>query len=260
MRKRLATFIAERRLIIFIAVVVLVSCVVVCLLVAFSKEQSGTENGDIQHTVSDDATEYVVPDITKYTVSFYSNDGTVLKIDSVNENTSATPPVAPLMTYGTVFKSWDTDFSKVTKDLEVHPVCEEIKGKPNVLAVQGRYAKKDGTVVVPIQLCGNVCVSGLDITVRYDKELLKLKAVTEDKGVIYNDATPGIIKMNYVSAQNTVADVDICNLQFYVNATEGEIPVTIEIAGIYAFEDQDKTDTLFIPESTVIDGKVFVIN
>ena len=158
-----------------------------------------------------------------------------------------------------VFESWDKDFSEVTKDLEIHPVCEEIKGKPNVLAVQSRYSQQDGTVVVPIQLCGDVCVSGLDVTVRYDKELLSLKAVTEDKGVVFNDATPGIVKLNYVSTQNTVADVDLCYLQFYVNAAESEIPITIEINAIYAFEDENKTDALNIPESTVIDGKVFVV-
>lgn len=244
--------IARKWLVLLIASVILVSCVAIVFIVDFNKGKSAGE--------TDEATSITSGNTQKHTVTFYSNDGTVLKIDSVNENSSATPPVAPSMTYGTVFKSWDTDFSNVTKDLEIRPVCEEIKDKPNVLAIQSRYAKKDGTVVVPIQLCGNVCVSGLDITVRYDKELLNLKTVTEDKGVIFNDATPGIIKLNYVSTQNTVADVDICNLQFYVNATEGEIPITIEISGIYAFEDQEKNDTLFIPESTVIDGKVFVIN
>ena len=243
---------SRKWLVILIAVIVLISCVAVVFIMDFNKENYGDE---VDETLSIDSA-----NPTQYTVTFYSNDGTVLKIDSVTENTSATPPVAPTMTYGTVFKSWDTDFSKVTKDLEIHPVCEEIQDKPNALVVQSRYSKKDGTVVVPIQLCGNVCVSGLDITIRYDKELLKLKAVTEDKGVIFNDETPGIIKLNYVSTQNTVADVDICNLQFYVNADKSEIPITIEINGIYAFEDQEKTDTLFIPESTVIDGKVFVIN
>lgn len=242
---------ARKWLVILIVVIVLISCVAVVFIMVFNKGNSG--NGVVEIPNVDSA------NTTQYTVTFYSNDGTVLKIDSVTENTSATPPVAPAMTYGTVFKSWNTDFSNVTKDLEVHPVCEEIKGKPNVLAVQSRYSKKDGTVVVPIQLCGNVCVSGIDITIRYDKDLLNLKAVTEDKGVVFNDATPGIIKLNYVSTQNTVADVDICNLQFYVNAAEGEIPITLEINGIYAFEDE-KSDKLYIPESTVVDGKVFVVN
>lgn len=245
-------------------VIVVIACAVVFILMDSPKEEPDCIENNVQSTAADDKadnTQSTVPDETAtYTVTFYSNDGTMLKIDSVKENSFATPPVAPTMTYGVVFKSWDTVFSKVTKDLEIHPVCEEIKGKPNVLAVQSRYSQKGGMVVVPIQLCGDVCVSGLDITVRYDKELLNLKAVTEDKGVIFNDATPGIIKLNYVSTQNTVADVDLCYLQFYVNATEGEVPITIEINGIYAFGDEGKTDVLFVPESTVIDGKVYVVS
>lgn len=248
--------ISRKWLILLIIVFVLVVCVAIVFVVSLNKEKTV---GKIDE-VTDGVTDITSDNTPKYTVTFYANNGTVLKIDSVSENSSAVPPATPSMTHGTVFKSWDTDFSNVTKDLEIHPVCEEIKDKPNVLVVQSRYSKKDGVVVVPIQLCGNVCVSGLDIIVRYDKELLNLKAVTEDKGVIFNDASPGVIKLNYVSTQNTVADVDICNLQFYVNAMEGEIPITIEIAGIYAFEDQEQTDTLFIPESTVIDGKIFVIN
>ena len=229
----------------------MIGCVVVFVLMGSPKEEPDCIEDNVQSTVPDET--------AIYTVTFYSNDGTVLKIDSVKENSAAIPPVAPAMTYGMVFESWDKDFSEVTKDLEIHPVCEEIKGKPNVLAVQSRYSQQDGTVVVPIQLCGDVCVSGLDVTVRYDKELLSLKAVTEDKGVVFNDATPGIVKLNYVSTQNTVADVDLCYLQFYVNAAESEIPITIEINAIYAFEDENKTDALNIPESTVIDGKVFVV-
>lgn len=238
-------------LVVLIVAGALISCIAVILLVKHPKVTEIEQQSNIPTTVPNDA--------SMYTVTFYSNDGTVLKIDSVYENSSATPPVAPAMTYGTVFKSWDTDFSKVTKDLEIRPVCEEVKGKPNVLAVHSRYTTKDGTVVVPIELCGDICVSGLDITVRYNQDQLKLKAVTEDKAVIFNDATPGIIKLNYVSTKNTIADVEICNLQFYVNAAEGECPITIEINGIYAFENENETDALYIPESTVIDGKIFVV-
>ncbi len=232
--------------------VIFVSCAVVVVLLEHSPHRNpGNEIKETQCVLSENK--------TKYAVIFYSNDGTVLKVDSVAENLSATPPVDPAMTYGTVFKSWDTDFSKVVKDLEIYPICEEINGQTNVLAAQSRYAKKDSTVVVPVQLCGNVCVSGLEVTIRYDEELLNLTSVTEDKSVIFNDAVPGIVKLNYVSTQNTVSDVDICNLQFYVNGAEGEIPITIEINSIYAFEDGEISDTLFIPKSTVIDGKIFVV-
>lgn len=197
----------------------------------------------------------------KHTVTFYSNDGTVLKVDSVNANSSALPPVSPRVTYGTVFKSWDKDFSSVTKDLEIYPICENIQGRLNVLAVHSVYSQKGQKAYVPIQLCGDVCVSGLDITIRYNSELLKLESVEEDQAVVYNDEVPGIIRLNYVSSENTVADVDICNLSFLVEATGGEIPITVEINDIYAFEASSdaENNNLYMAESNVIDGMVFVV-
>lgn len=251
MRKRFVTFLTKKWLAILIAIILLVSCIAGILLMVFFKAPLATEPDNAEKTALDNE--------TKHTVTFYSDDGTVLKIDSVKENSFATPPVAPEMTYGMVFKAWDTDFSKVTEDLEVHPVCEEIRGKPNVLAVESRYTREDNTVVVPLQLSGDVCVSGLDITVRYDPESIKLQLVTEDAAVVVNDATPGIIKLNYVSTENTVADVDICNFKFLANVREGIIPVTVEIDGVYAFEDEDQMDKLYVPECTIIDGNVFVI-
>lgn len=200
-------------------------------------------------------------EVTKYTVTFFSNDGTVLKIDSVDENSSAAPPVTPEMAYGAIFQSWDTDFSKVTQDLNIRPVCETVNGKQNVIAVPGVYAQNGSTVVVPIRFCGEVCVSGLDVTIRYDEQLLKLKSVNEDKAVICNSETPGVIRLNYVSVENTIADVDICDLYFLVEASEGVIPIDVEIQGIYAFEDSSDAEnfTLFVPEANVINGKIFVL-
>lgn len=193
-----------------------------------------------------------------YEVTFYSDTDVVLKIDTVKKHSSATPPSSPKITYGKVFKSWDTDFSNVTKDLDIYPVCEETKGKMNVIAVQSLYSAKENTITVPIQLCGNVCVAGLDITIHYDEDSLKLQSVTEDGSVIYNDSTPGMVNLNYVSTVNTTADVDLCNLQFLTGSNEGKVPLTIEVKSIYAFEDESKTDGLYVPDFTVIDGTVYV--
>ena len=196
----------------------------------------------------------------EYIVTFYSNDGTVLMVDRVKRNSSATPPSRPNMTYGSIFKCWDTDFSKVTEDLDVHPSCETIKDKPNVIAIHSSYVSKDSSVTIPIQLCGDVCLSGLDITIYYDENLIELESITEDKSVVINGEIPGRIKLNYISVENTVADVDIANLQFYVKAKEGNIiPISVEINGIYAFDDDLKKDKLIATEATIINGTIYVL-
>ena len=195
-----------------------------------------------------------------YKVTFYANDGSILKIDYVDEGESATPPKQPQMVYGAVFCSWDKDFTQVTGDLEVRPIWEDVSEKANVLAVEGAYGTADGTVVVPVRLCGQVCVAGLDMTIRYDPEALELRSVTEDGGVLYNDQKPGTIRLNYVSGENTEADVDLCYLEFAIKSQPGEQPITLEIHDIYAFQEkmESNVDTMYKPACTVINSKVFV--
>ena len=197
----------------------------------------------------------------QYTVTFYSNDGTVLKIDSVEKGKTANPPVQPQMLYGTVFQSWDTEFSSVTKNLEVHPICEDVKGKTNIFAIEGAYGKSGGTVIVPIRLCGDVCVSAFDLTISYDSDALELVSVTEDGAVLYNDEAPGKIRLNYVSTDNTVADVDICSLEFSVKAPSGQIPVNLEMQSIYTYKDslESENDDLYVPEYSTLNGTVYIL-
>ena len=239
----------KKWLIIVVAVVVVGCCVAGFLLGdIFNGDTNDDEPTNAQSTTSE---------VPEYAVTFYSDDGTILKIDYVKQNEAAVPPVSPVMTYGMIFKSWDTDFSNVTKNLEVRPVCDSVRGKTNVVALQSAYSKKDNTAFVPIQLCGDVCVAGLDLIIKYDSNLLRLESITEDKSVLYNIATPGVIRLNYISSENTDADVDIGILRFSVIAEEGEVPVTVEINDIYAFEGQ--SDDLIVPQSSVIDAKVFIV-
>lgn len=197
----------------------------------------------------------------RYTVTFYSDSGTVLKIDEAAENTAAQPPAEPQMTYGMIFREWDTDFTAVTEDLEVRPVCEEVGGRPNVFAVSGAYGSQGSTVMVPVVLCGDVCTAGFDATITYDSRMLELTSLTEDGAVVCNDETPGQLRLNYVSIENTTSDVDVVRLMFRVKAESGTVPVQVTVNEIYACDDtvDSENDSLSARESCVINGQVFVI-
>lgn len=194
-------------------------------------------------------------------VTFLSNDGTILKVDVVEKGQSANPPVKPQMTFGTVFKSWDVDISKITSNMKVNPVCEDISKKENVFAVEGAYGKSGGTVIVPIRLCGDVCVSAFDLTISYDSAVLELISVKEDGGVIYNDETPGKINLNYVSVENTTADVDVCYLEFSIKSEIEQSAISIEMNKIYAYDEKVQTDNvkMIVPKHTIVNGTVFVL-
>lgn len=238
-----------QRIILILAVVLIVAVSAIAVLNARQKQQTNGEqlNGDEKES--------------QYTVTFYSNDGTVLKIDSVRKGVAANPPKQPQMLYGTVFKSWDTEISSVTKDIEVRPICEDVKGKMNIFAIEGTYGKSGGTVIVPIRLCGDVCVSAFDLTISYDSNALELVSATEDGAVVYNSEIPGKVVLNYVSTENTVADVDICFLEFSVKTTSGQIAVNLEMQSIYTCKDslESENDDLYVPEYSTLNGTVYVL-
>lgn len=190
-----------------------------------------------------------------FAVTFYSNDGTILKIDTVEEHKSAIPPVQPEMSYGNIFVKWDKEFSEITSDIDVYPVTKSVKGKKNVFALSGAYVTKDSEAIVPLQLCGDVLISGFEMNVKYDSEKMELLSVFDvDGGIVYNDSELGIIKLNYVSIENTMADVDICTFKFKVKADNGEIPIALNIVNAYANDGDDMNKADYI----TIDSSVFV--
>ena len=65
------------------------------------------------------------PEKTIYNVVFVDMNGAVLRTEKVEANKAATAPKAPEVE-GYRFVKWDTDFTKVTKDLLVKPVYENL--------------------------------------------------------------------------------------------------------------------------------------
>ena len=197
----------------------------------------------------------------EHEVTFYSNDGTVLKVDIVRNGQPANPPAKLQMLYGTIFKAWDADISKITSSIDVNPICECVTEKSNVFAVESAYGKSGGTVVVPVRLCGEVCTAGFDLTINYDPAVLELISVQEDGGVIYSDEKLGEIKLNYVSTDNTKADVDLCYLEFSIKAEAEESAITMKMNKIFAYDEKESVDDikLGVPKYTIINGTVFVL-
>lgn len=192
-----------------------------------------------------------------YTVSFYSDEQKVIKIETVKRGCAASPPNDPVLTNGKVFEKWNCDFSKVKKNLDVYPEYEEYEGKENVIAMAGAYGKTGEFVFIPLKLCGNVCLSGLDLTVEYDATALEFDSVyNEDGALVYNGDEKGRVKLNYISAENTVDEVDLCGLKFKVKAESGNALVKGTVEKIVAWDDADK---LTEPEYRLINSTVFVI-
>lgn len=209
-----------------------------------------------------------------YTVNFYSDAGNLLLIDTVIEGETAAPPAVPDMTYGNVFKRWEQDFTHVNADMDVYPVTESADGRPNVFAIHSAYGKSGDSLVIPFQLCGDVCLCGFDLLVKYDPESLLLEGVlNEDGGLLYNTETPGEVYMNLVSTENIEADIDICWLKFKIlTGDSAEVPLSVTISSIYELRDNESDESndtalssnepsvaMQTPEYDLITGTVYVL-
>ena len=194
-------------------------------------------------------------DTKTYKVTFYSDNNTVLKIDHVMEHHDATPPVQPEMTYGNIFVKWKEDFTDINSDMEVHPEIKSVKSENNVFALTGVYGTKGSDVIVTMRLCGDVCISGFELKANYDPAKLELISIFNvDGGVLFNDEESGVIKINYVSIENTVSDVDICTFKFKVKADNGEVPINTTVISAYA----NNGDDMYKVEYMTVDSFVYI--
>ena len=191
-----------------------------------------------------------------FTVTYLADNDSVLKVDRVQVGSASIPPVEPEMTYGKVFTKWDKDFSTVESDLVIHPTCDSFAGKDNVFSLPGAYVRTGEYVSVPLSLSGDVLVSGFDLTVSYDTKMLKLDSVYNVDGDVYwNEATPGQIRINFASAKNATADIDICTFKFISLDTIGEVPVKVEVKDVYA---NNEDESMYKPLYNTISSTVFI--
>lgn len=194
---------------------------------------------------------------SEYEVSFYSDTGNLLAVEKVNRNGTPTPPINPQVKYGEIFQKWNVDFTTVKKNLKVYPESINITGKANVFALPGAYGKHGETVILPLTLCGEVCLSGFDISINYDSGVLEFVSVfNEDGAVICNTEKEGVVRINYTSIENTVADVDICSLKFQIKGEVDKTDLNISVNSVCANNDDE---TFYTPKINLIDAVVYVL-
>lgn len=190
------------------------------------------------------------------TATFFSDDGSILRIESVEPGVLPAPPSLPEISYENIFLRWDYPDTATEGDVEIYPVYQTISGMQNAFVIPGAYGKCGETINLPLRLCGEVTLCGFDLAVEYDPEVLQLISVYgEDDSIMYNDETPGVVRINYVSVSNTTADIDICFLQFKILAESGELPVALDVKSIYAWDEEE---AMYVPEYQKLDGCIYV--
>lgn len=120
------------------------------------------------------------PSITTYTVIFKDYDGTVLKTESVQSGTDATPPANPTRD-GYTFAGWDGSYTNVTTNKEI--VATYTENPPAVVTYTVVFKDYNGTVLKTVE---NV-TSGSSVTAPADPARIGYRFTGWDKA--FNNIT-----------------------------------------------------------------------
>lgn len=193
-----------------------------------------------------------------YMVVFKNGNGEILGSETVPSGEIVAPPEIPELPYGEIFLRWDQVLDAITTDTTVQTVSESVLGKPNVFALSGGYVSVDSTVAIPFQLCGDVELCGFDVTIQYDPEVLEFVDFTDEDDAIISNCIPesGTIRINYLSTENTIGDVDCCDLLFRALKFAEDTKLTITVNSIIAL---DENEQVYAPDYHVIHSEIHIM-
>lgn len=193
----------------------------------------------------------------EYEVIFYSDNEKVLSVSKITHGQMATPPVAPQLSNGLIFQKWDKELLNVRENMQIHPCYTAVSESENAITLPGTYGVCGTTVSIPLKLCGKVCLSGVDLTVEYDSDVLRLNGIEdEDQAIIYNSENPGVVRLNYVSLENTTAEVDFCNLSFSIIKEVSETPIRLKVNSICANGEEN---AFYTPSYRLVDATLYIL-
>ena len=163
-------------------------------------------------SVIEDMTITALYQINRYGVRFYDWDNTLLKTDSVDYQSAATAPAAPVRE-GYTFLGWDKDFSNITADLDVYAQYEAGADKEFEVIFSDQdnneLSAQSVTLRVPLapQIAGFTFLYWQTITARVD-DVITIQAV-------YDSDSPTAAPEVYVNPANPTQKL-IRNGQVYI--------------------------------------------
>ncbi|MBQ7625162.1 MAG: hypothetical protein IJS65_07800 [Clostridia bacterium] len=118
---------------------------------------------------------------------------------------------------------------------------QDVSAYNNVFAIPAAYAVIGETVTVAPGIFGKVNMCAVDFRLKYDSSQLKyLGCDAKDEALILNGEERGVIKANYLSAENVTKGFDLCELKFQaVTAEACDSVIEIEIVDMVALSGDD---------------------
>lgn len=237
---------------------ILISAIVVALaviiaMVLISRRETPVDSAEIGSQVSLlEETEPVLPEEegSGPATAFETRPQEPLEID-ITEPVYVSLPQEETDDLDLVFTQWDKEGDSRAKFQDVSQV-------KNTVAIPSKYGKAGETLTAEVRLCGQVELSGFDLTVTYDKELLKFVAFENaDEDLVFHcDEETGTIRMNYLRMTNLEEDLKVCDLQFEILSTLScETVLDVEMVEAISF---DENGEILFCNYSLVDAKVYL--
>ncbi len=194
--------------------------------------------------------------IEKFIVRFITDNGIPVDIKECKKGEALNPPTPPRR-IGYVFTDWNGNYHNITQNTDIIATYRDVSKIANAICADTVYISGESEFEVLIAIYGEVSFCGLDMDITYDGNLLELVASTDvDDCVMLNDATMGVIHMNYVTTSNTTGEVSFMTLKFKPKVnTKNETSLQINVNSMYSL---DSNDVLVKSEYQVLQNKIIM--
>ena len=194
------------------------------------------------------------------TVTFIDWNGDIIDAQTVLSGNDATLPVAPTRP-GYEFCGWSGSYQSIFSDTTV--LAQYIDAtKENVFKVFSARANKNNYVTISVYLGGIVDMSGFDMNLHYDKDVLEVSNINSNFNldVVANHIEKdNRIRFNYSSNKNRAKSAKIMEIEFKIKNTE-KTNTLIELKPASVVKIDSSQDKTPIDADYNIDNGVIIIN
>ena len=200
------------------------------------------------------------PEAPKYTVVFKGSQGTLLNQQQVTAGGFAQPPKLKHENDGIAFRCWSQHLYNIQSNTEVTPVYQDLRQTPNALYMDAQYARLGEEVTMPLLLGGVVRLSGLELTLSYDSDvLLDFRCDVENSPFQIVSSEKGQVTLRLDSNENLTETMTAATLHFKIAKNRDDVArttVTVEMKDPIMVVSGAETGT----GSTAIHGDIYILS
>ena len=190
--------------------------------------------------------------IQQFTVIFKDFDGSVLKTQTIDKGSSATPPAIPARD-GYEFDSWSGTYTNVTANQIVTATYTQLVNTRNLLKMT-YVDNQDGTLTLTVAVTGNVVnLAGIEGYVSFDTSKLAFSSrskLSSLSGSVNYDSSDSNVYFSLADSENLTESEELFSIVLtYTDAVNTQI--TLTITDIY---DQDYNNETY----TIVGGNVVI--